>query len=403
MSIRPFLLEPRPQDTNNFAPRLGFAYSLNDRTVLRGGGGKYYAEVTSQLSFTLRTVQSISPQVLYDGRADFNSNPFNGPAPTFDQASQRLCAVREVAGCLRPNIGNMVADDLQQPYSYQASFGVARQLGSDMSFEADYTYAGNRAFTRSGNGNITYNPDTGANYAFTGAGADVTKRVYPAYGTVSITRTDAQDKNHAVQFAFNKRMSNNWQASSTYLIQGQWNYDNYPLMPGCQYAYTIRANEPARCDVPVTLPADIAEGGYFLAGDQRQRFTFNGIWQLPYDFQLSGIYLFGDNGKNTPSSGVDTRAIGNSGGRLRANGSLIDRNSFDRSAIHRFDMRVQRRLRLGNRVAIDGIFEVFNLFNRANYNLWTTNESSASYGKPEQDANVAFSPRMLQLGFRTTF
>ena len=66
------------------------------------------------------------------------------------------------------------------------------------------------------------------------------------------------------------------------------------------------------------------------------------------------------------------------------------------------DLRVQRRLRLG-RAAIDGIFEVFNVFNRANFNLWTTNESSASYGRPEQDANVAFAPRMLQLGFRATF
>ena len=98
-----------------------------------------------------------------------------------------------------------------------------------------------------------------------------------------------------------------------------------------------------------------------------------------------------------------TRAIGNSGGRLRANGTLIERNSFDRSAIHRVDMRVQRRLATWRRVAIDGIFEVFNVFNRANFNLWTTNESSASYGKPEQDANVAFAPRMLQLGFRATF
>ena len=399
----PFLLEPRPQDTNNFGPRLGFAYRLNDRTVLRGGAGKYYAEVTSQLSFTLRTVQSISPQVLYDGRVDFNSNPFNGPAPTFEQASERLCAVRNVAGCLRPNIGNMVADDLQQPYSYQASMGVARQVGSQMSLEADYTFQGNRAFTRSGNGNITYNPDTGANYPFTGAGADVNRRVYPAYGSVSITRTDAKDKNHALQLAFNKRLSNNWQASATYLLQGQWNFDNYPLMPGCQYVYSIRGNEPARCDVPVTLPADIAEGTYYLAGDQRHRLTFNGIWQLPYDFQVSGIYLFGDNGKGTPNSGVDTRAIGNNSTRLRANGTLVERNSFDRADIHRVDLRVQRRVRLGGRASIDGIVEVFNVFNRKNFNAWTLNESNANFGKPEQDTNLAYAPRMLQLGFRVGF
>jgi hypothetical protein len=46
---------------------------------------------------------------------------------------------------------------------------------------------------------------------------------------------------------------------------------------------------------------------------------------------------------------------------------------------------------------------VFNVFNRKNFNAWTLNESSASYGKPEQDASVAFAPRMLQLGFRAGF
>jgi hypothetical protein len=198
-------------------------------------------------------------------------------------------------------------------------------------------------------------------------------------------------------------MANNWQASATYLIQGQWNFDNYPLMPGCQYPYTIAGNGAARCDVPVTLPQDIAEGTYLLAGDQRHRVTFNGIWQLPYEIQLSGIYLFGDNGKSTPSSGVDTRAIGNSGGRLRANGTLIERLSFDRGSIQRVDMRLQKRIRLGSRITLDGMFEVFNVFNRKNFNAWTLNESSASFGKPEQDASVAFAPRMLQLGFRAGF
>src|SRR4030095_2951235 len=32
-------------DKTNFGPRLGFAYSLNDRTVVRGGYGIYYAPV----------------------------------------------------------------------------------------------------------------------------------------------------------------------------------------------------------------------------------------------------------------------------------------------------------------------------------------------------------------------
>lgn len=35
----------RPQEADNLQPRVGFAYSLNDRTVLRGGSGLYYADI----------------------------------------------------------------------------------------------------------------------------------------------------------------------------------------------------------------------------------------------------------------------------------------------------------------------------------------------------------------------
>ena len=36
-------------------------------------------------------------EVLNDGRPDFAANPFNGPAPTYEQALQRYCAAPEQA------------------------------------------------------------------------------------------------------------------------------------------------------------------------------------------------------------------------------------------------------------------------------------------------------------------
>src|SRR5438128_11906341 len=207
----------------------------------------------------------------------------------------------------------------------------------------------------------------------------------PEYGTISLQRTDGRDYSHALQTAFTKRMSHNWQASANYSYQRLWNYDNLPLWPGCAYPMTIAGTAKANCTSPITLASDISENAYFVAADQRHRFTFNGIWQLPYDFQWSGAYLFGDNGKDTPSSGVDTRGIGSSGGRLRANGTLIARNSFDRKAIQRVDMRIQRRFKLGGKAAIDGILEVVNPFNRANINSWVINESNAKFSQPQQD------------------
>ena len=60
---------------------------------IRGGYGKYFGEATGQPPlFTLRYVQQIAMTLNNDGRADFASNPFNGPAPTYDQAKALLCA-----------------------------------------------------------------------------------------------------------------------------------------------------------------------------------------------------------------------------------------------------------------------------------------------------------------------
>jgi hypothetical protein len=53
--------------------------------------------------------------------------------------------------------------------------------------------------------------------------------------------------------------------------------------------------------------------------------------------------------------------------------------------------------------SFDGIIEAFNLFNHENYAAFTTNEASASYGRPTESLNVSYQPRMLQFGFRASF
>ena len=54
--------------------------------------------------------------------------------------------------------------------------------------------------------------------------------------------------------------------------------------------------------------------------------------------------------------------------------------------------------------SIDGIIEVFNAFNHANYGSYTTQQSVGTrYGQPTQNNNVAYQPRTAQLGFRFAF
>lgn len=52
-------------------------------------------------------------------------------------------------------------------------------------------------------------------------------------------------------------------------------------------------------------------------------------------------------------------------------------SGHERDPVHRMDMRLQERIPLGGRRSIDGIFELFNLFNRANYGSYVTDEASS--------------------------
>jgi hypothetical protein len=146
-------------------------------------------------------------------------------------------------------------------------------------------------------------------------------------------------------------------------------------------------------------------GEYTLAtADQRHRAVVNGIWEVGRGFQLSGLYFFGSGQRFPTSYGGDRRnSSGQAGGRLRPDGTIVPRNDFVGEPVHRVDLRLQQRVPLGGRARVDGILEVFNLFNHANYGAYTTVESNRLYGQPSQIANVAYAPRMLQLGFRLTF
>ena len=221
-----------------------------------------------------------------------------------------------------------------------------------------------------------------------------------------MNRSDGQQNYNALQTSFTKRMANHWQASATYTLSRVSVLDQLPLNPGCQYPMTTVAGSGVyRCDVAVTLPQDVSQNGWYPGNDQHHRATFNGIWEAPKGIQMSGLYIFGDNGWLTPTSGVDARLQGSTGGRLLANGTIIPRNLLNVPPIHRVDMRLQKRLSFTQRFKLDGIFEMFNLFNRANFDptLYTVNQANAKYGQPNSSTTLAYAPRMMQFGFRTQF
>ena len=129
IALPPFVEAGRPNDTNNIAPRLGFAYSLTNETVLRGGRRLYYADVINNISSRMASWNQLAGVELpNDGRADFAANPFNGPLPSKSEAEARYCSTNNVPGCLRRSILQIADPNAQVPYSYQGSIGVQHQI-----------------------------------------------------------------------------------------------------------------------------------------------------------------------------------------------------------------------------------------------------------------------------------
>lgn len=400
----PRIHDKQPQQWNNFGPRLGFAYSLPDKkTVLRGGWGLYFAGLTDRpAQGSLINLAYSTFEVLNDQRSNFAADPFNlaggGKIPTLDDAQAQSLGQRRGTPSLIYTGRN--------PYSYQTSVGIQRQFGRTMAVTADYVWVAGRNEPITRNMNLSFNPMTGVNFPF----SDVSHRPYPQFGSLSIWDDTFYSNYHGLETSFTKRFTDRWQASVTYTLAGTWDYYPEPINPGCVGPIN---GLTMTCDTYFKVQPDLG-GAYSLKGaggrqtvtepDQRHRMVLNGIYQLSGGFQVSGLYLYSSGIRQQSTYGRDLRDVGVDaefgGGRLRADGTVIPRNSVLDDPIHRVDLRVQWRRRIG-RASFEPLVEVFNLFNSTNFTRnWV--ELSPKYGKPIGQS-LGSEYRTLQLGVRTTF
>jgi hypothetical protein len=398
----PFFEANRPDDTNNVQPRLGFAYQLNDRTVIRGGTGTYFADVLTVDAFwPYYNTQLLRIQFTNDGRPTFAADPLNGaPLPTFEQGQQTLCIAPQqqaafaawqargfagAAPCILNALQEMPAPNqyMQMARNWNTSIGFQRQFGNTMALEVDYIHTqGRHEKDTVDNVNLAWDERTGANLPYTNANR--AGLPWPDMGIVSMIPHNARSSLRSMQTAFTKRMSSRWQASATYTLSWFYNAENQPFQ-----GLTI---------VPFRVQPDLGNEFTLANDDQRHRLVVNGIWQVGRGFQVSGLHYLGAGIRSASSYGGDLRNLGAGGtARLRPDGSIVPRNSFIQPAQNKTDIRLQQRIPLGGRVAIDGIAEVFNVFNRQNLTL-QAEESNRAFGRPTQGQY-----RQAQLGFRLMF
>ena len=124
----------RPHDVNNFAPRTGFAYQVNDRTVIRGGYGLFFTQLEADAA---HQSQLQIEHVVADG-AQRRAGRLRGESVQRAGADVRAGAgdgVRHQTatgpGCLRRSVANEIPfGDHDTSFSHMASLGVQRQFGA---------------------------------------------------------------------------------------------------------------------------------------------------------------------------------------------------------------------------------------------------------------------------------
>ena len=255
-----------------------------------------------------------------------------------------------------------------------------------MSLEVDYIHTkGACEKDTIDNVNLVYDAATGANIPFTNANR--ARLPWPDMGVVSMIPHDATSELRSLQTAFTKRMS-----------QPVAGIGDLHAVVVLQLAATSRSQGCSM--VPFEVQPDLGNEWGLSADDQRHRAVFNGIWQVGRGFQLSGLHFFAAGMRSGANYGGDLRAARRAAARRGCvrTAPSSRATTFMQPAQNKTDIRVQQRIPLGGRVALDGDRGSVQRVQPPELGRSRTQESSANY-----NVRTTAQFRSAQVGFRLTF
>src|ERR1041384_5071312 len=436
--ILPFLRGTRSADKNNFAPRIGFNYSTKaGSTSIHAGYGIYYDRVTLEIQTLERGLDGralpvevragnvffIPPQFLFD--------PVNG---VFPPPAPRLS--NPFTGFVLPGAGaggiNIIDNNLQNPMVHQMNVGVQRELGKHLAVRADYVRnIGTHFIIGRIIGTVPFTPVVG--------GPDIVKNL----------ESSVRTKYDGLLVSLERRFARAYQFRASYTLSRSSNYANNEQIPFSNGP--IDSNDLRREYGPTP-------------NDQRHRFTFSGEFNLPAGIRLSPIltlaspvpiYVLLPDGSsrvcelqrndgarqfktgaelnaaltqiNVADGSLCPNADSSTGFKPRVLLPLVRDDLKLGDNFSSLDLRVSKEFRIGERLIIEPIAEVFNLFNVTNV-LGVSNVNysgfsnvlvrdnndpssagflrSSSFGQPVTTAGGVFGsggPRAFQFAARVSF
>ncbi len=373
-------------DTNNLAPRFGFAYDLfgSGRTILRGGAGLYYDQIFLQVVRGALQQGPGSLQATYTlpyGVAGFPTFPNSLTAPPTGAGDRRDLA--------------LFADRRLSPYTAQFSWGFQQVLGRDWTLSANISHNFSRKQLRSLDLNApSLFVRTAAGQRRAATAADAT-RPYTTYAGVPVRLVGSIESTGSSRYTawdvqLAKRFTRRFQVLGHYLNSSSVTYVFFTGGPN--------TGAPSNWGAPgldERGPSDF---------HQRHRFTAQGIYELPWGLQLNGFVIAASGLPVNPLTGVD-----NNGDGIVADRPFgLGRNSFRAPSQATVDLSLLKRFALTERARLELRFEGTNLFNKTNFLRVNTTFGDAAaplttFLQPVAGLANADPARQLQLGLRLTF
>jgi hypothetical protein len=416
-----------PNTKAAFGPRLGFAWDpVGDaRTVIRGGFGKNYETENLILKTGLIEGDVAANSFVFQTDEDVSALEGRIPADVCLQPSIGRPGIAVIGPACRARLAEIrrgvLADEfvnteplLDNPdrvlgYVWSFSFGVKRELMTDLAVSADYV--GNRGRDITSVVDINEGP-AGSNGRVTRLGVDVfdsTGALIPpqfrgaAFGRVlQFQNSDAFNTDHnALELGLEKRYSNRWSGRIAYTLSesndvqganvGGFNLSlkrfSDDLNPRSDYG---RANFDNRHALSSSLYLT-AWRGLGLGAVYRY---YSGH---PIN-EVVGRDVNADRDNfDRPVAGVDDATIPIRS-ELDASGRAI-RNGIDGPDVWNLDLRSQYSFALPGRSTLGLFWEIYNVTNKVNYDRPTGNRRSSNFMVP----TAAFPPRSMQIGLRYDF
>lgn len=379
-------------DKNNFAPRVGIAYSLgkDQRTVVRANYGVFYDAPQTNIYYN---------SLLNNGSPQF-FNLSTGPSAAFAPAFPTVLSSLPAGFNLPTQDITTVSPNFRSLYTSNANFQVTREITSNLAFSATYL------FTKGTHIPVYRNINVVPTGTFLGDGRPVlrTGAIFPQFNNILSGESVGNSNYNGLNLTVNRRFSKGYEFFLTYT----WSHalDNAPER-------NVLDSSNLMPEDPTNRRRDYGNS----LSDRRHAFIGSGVLRPQFDTSGQLGYLVNHNQVSfifTATAG-DTFNIGSTrvlNGDPTVPSSLqrplfIGRNTVRGPSVYQLDLRYSRIFPIGERFKPEFLGEFTNLFNHPNITGINTTATVDALGNitrlPTFGPTAALDSRLMQLGFRLTF